>query len=212
MDGISRMAAGGVCLNNRGAWINVRPLTLGDIGSCETKILVEDRSPIEDARDAFERLGIKCESLIRQAIEQCRKRKELRVAPARYFQEWLYSPSGIAYTLFLCVDEFPDPGHAAANATADLVRARDIASSLDDLSSLDWPESDAGIKGKFIPWRKIYRSFADRYNWSPETVNSLTLYQLRVYSAEVVGEGVGKSDSPEKGEDIMAVLRRQGKL
>ncbi len=207
------MATTSVSVYHRNAWLTVKPLTIGDLASCETKILIDDRNPIEDARDAFEKIGIKCKALVDKAVAECKKRKELRVAPADFMHGWLYSPEGIAYTLYLCVDEFADPGHAASQATYELVRARDIASALDDLASLDWPEKSSGIRGKFIPWRKIYRSFAERYNWPPSVVNSLTLYQLRVYSEDEVKEGVGVSASaPAKSEDIMEVLQRKGKL
>lgn len=212
MDGISRMAAGSVCVRSGSSWLNVRPLTLGDIASCESKILIDDRNPIEDAKEAFDRAGIRCKALIERAIDECRKRKELRVVPASHFHHWLYTPAGISYSLFLCVDEFPDPSHAAAKATDDLVRARDIVSSLDDLSSLDWPEGSPGLKGKFIPWRRIYKTFAESNNWSPAVVNSLTLYQLRVYSMESIKEGVGaKPENMPAGDDIMTVLKRREK-
>lgn len=32
-----------------------------------------------------------------------------------------------------------------------------------------------------IPWRNIFRRFAEDYGWGPERVLSLTFYQIRMY-------------------------------
>ena len=84
-------------------------------------------------------------------------------------------------------------GSDSAVEWAILLRSRlSIISGEDDRAELDWPSHDKGndalsrlmkARGGYqpIPWRRILRSFAENYGWTPEKVGRMTLYQIRVY-------------------------------
>jgi hypothetical protein len=119
--------------------------------------------------------------------------------------KWLSEAEGIVHTAYWCLKgsglkqfatfeaaerEVEKAGPAWA---ASFCRARNHASSLDLLSGMDWPDAadDRPAAGAYRPlaWRRIYRSFADAYHWDKDTVNRMTLYDVKVYTSDVKALG-----------------------
>lgn len=200
MDGICRVAGAGLDWTYQGRRYWIRALTLGDLALAEYRLLVERTTLLDDIQAAvkqFPALVNAQTELQERALAEMRSDRTCRVITAQELFHWLLGPHGTAFFAFRCLERRPqgppwfatlEQAHAwlaelPTQDRHDLEKRLHMAAGLDLLSSLEWPEKDDSKHGKFVPWKRIYRSFAETYYWTPEQVNRLTLFQLRLYTA-----------------------------
>ena len=189
MDGLYRCLTAILELPLGGKTFRLRPLTLAGIAAAELHLLVGRESPFDRVAKATA-----CqEILFNLAADEVRSSKALRVVRQAEMTAWLDSADGIVFTGRLCLrPKFPTLAACReffnGLTVPDLrsfLRARDMASGMDLLSHFDWPAShDDAPDGGYIPWRRLFRWFADEHHWPPERVGKLTLYQLRALRAD----------------------------
>jgi hypothetical protein len=195
MDGLGRAAGSGGVFRHRGKLLWMEPLRLRDWGSCEQYLLTEEGTSL----DAIGRLAAVDPAAAQRFMEQhaaeLRRDKANRIVSPARLTAWVNTLDGIAFTGWLTLkgNGFPwsdldGLGDAMESWPAEelqsLVRCRDRLSGNDLLANLDWPADDGGRKSRWTPWRRLYRSLAREFRMSADEVSNLTLYQIRIYTAE----------------------------
>lgn len=176
----------------------LHPMTLSILGSVEALILHRRSNPVDQAADVLAKGGYPADvakRLMNLAYEEVKRDRALRVARLDEVQQFLGTLEGLAFIAWQCFDH-PDfttlsssrgPFQRASDPfSIRFARARDLVSGCDLLANLDWPEAsrEQGGPGKFIPWRRILRYFADQHGWGPDQIGALTLYGLNIYMCE----------------------------
>jgi hypothetical protein len=201
VEGVYRCAAGPVLFDAGDGPVEMDPMTLGVLGSCEAWILLSRRSLAEQAEDVADATGMTDEQrdkLRWKAYETLKKDRTLRVVSADELFDWLYTEEGVRHSAYWCLKRDGGPRFAtlvnAGESVRSLglewakgfVRARDAASGTDLLSSLDWSKQAKGSTGKAQSqsWRMIYRRIGEHYCWPPSVMNALTLYAVNLYGCE----------------------------
>lgn len=198
MDGICRCLAPSVSVRLQGRTFRIRPLRLKHIAALEAMVLAERKSPIDvvrDKSDAFVARPDIGDSLFQRAIDVCWKDKATRVWTRSDFNQWFDSSRGIAWSLQHMVYSKGKRAFGSARKVIEFiqkcpakelrefVRRRDQVNGTDVLSLLDWP-AGGGSGSKFMLWKKCFRYMASEFGWGPRQVGELTLWQLKLYTAD----------------------------
>lgn len=203
MDGLFRCAAPAVLFTAGGRLVPLKPMTVGVLAACESYIVLARGNVADEVEDTADRLGLSNEQRDQmrwKAYEELKADRTLRFVKVRDLADWMYTADGVIHTAYWCLKDsglkaFTTPEGAEKQIVKEgpewiksFLRARDHASGIDLLSSMDWPdvEEKGRPDGKYRPisWRLIYRKFADAYGWPPSVVDSLTLYDVKIYSCE----------------------------
>lgn len=240
MDGLCRCVAAPVDIELSGCSFWIQPLNLFRLGIIEQHILAERRTTLELASEMVEENGNNpiLTKLIIRASEDLRAKKEMRVVPVDDLQKWINEKNGIIFTMWLCLfdGEMNKTAFKSLKETrefseklsqkdlVEFLRRRDIASGTGLLGNFDWPAAGES-KSKFIPWKKIFREFAEGWNWDKEMVGKMTLYELKMYrtdEAQVKGlenrrnqeelTALGIKPRTEKAPNLRERLIAQGKF
>lgn len=222
MDGICRSAGGRVDITLCRLFFWLRPLTLGDFGVAEYWLLARRKNPVELAEEkfrAFPHLREARQELMDSAAWEMRTDRSYRLIHSSDLMEWLYSDDGLTFIMLRCLERTPGKPcftsleqcraifkRLTPDEVAELKRRVNMVSGLDLMASMDWPESRSEPSGRLIPWRKLYRSFAERFHWDADQVDRLTLYQMRVYTVEETALG---GTSRMQAKEAMEFMRKK---
>lgn len=188
MDGLFRCLTVPVGVTLAGRDFAIHPLTLAGFAQVELHLMAGRRSPIDDAAG-------QPECVQQAAMDEVKADRSQRVIRLTDLYRWLDCREGLAFTGWLCLQchgraAFPTLTAAQRFFTSltlaerlEFVRRRDMASGMDLLAGLDWPGSPSGETSTFVNWKRIFRWFAESFQWTPEQVGKLTLHQVRLYRA-----------------------------
>lgn len=222
MDGLCRVAGGrvDVTLCRRFFWL--RPLTLGDLCIAEYWLLARRQTPVEKAEEQFRNLphlAAARQELLDRAEWEMRTDRSYRLVTAGELMEWLFSDDGLKFIMFRCLERregrsyFTDPAKCdklwrrlTPAEVAEFRRRVSMISGFDLMAKMDWSGRGGEPNKRPHSWRKLYRSFAERFHWDADQVDRLTLYQLKVYTAEESSLG-GTTRMPAK--EAMEFMRQR---
>jgi hypothetical protein len=169
------------------------------VAGLEAEVIADRRTPLDVVREKAERLKDRQDvgrDIFMKAVDVCWKDKSLRVWPRAEFEAWLDSSSGLVWSflhkLYLSgkrafksmkkTVEFVKK--CTKNELREFARRRDQVNGTDILSALEWPASDGEGSGRFMLWKRAMRYMATEYGWGPEQVSKLTMWQLKLYTAD----------------------------
>jgi hypothetical protein len=172
--------------------------------ACEAYIMTTRENPADEVEDYADRLELTAEErdMMRWRVyDELKADKTLRFVTVGDMSEWFITVEGVAHRAYWCLKDsglhqFSTPEKAlkyvkvaSRDWLSGFLRANGMISGLDLMSSMDWPEASEEEKrepAKYRPmgWRRLYRKFAEAYYWDKDTVNSLTLYDLKTYTCD----------------------------
>ena len=234
MDGLSRAAGTRWPCKWKGKTYWAEPIRLWVLAACETHILLQRKTLVDQAADASEVVGDRqylAEEVYKKAYAKMKKDRDSRIVTIDELQKWMCEIEGIAFTMWCLLGKYPkfesletlqnELMNTEADALRKFCRDRDRASAMDSLANMDWrspldlqklrPPGRTGRsdeKGpKYMPWKRILRELGKEYGWTPEMIMNMTLYQLKVFttSEEELGGGTA-SMTPDQA---MAFIRQK---
>lgn len=231
MDGLFRCASEPVLFRAAGRLVPLRPLTLGVLASCEAYVMANRPNPADDVEEYADRLGLSAEQrdVMRwKAYDELKADKTLRFVTVSELNDWLATVEGVVHRAYWGLKDsglkqFATPEAAEKSVTAaepgwvaKLLKTSNMISGLDLMASMDWPDADEDERkepGKYKPmgWRRLYRKFAEAYFWDKDTVNKLTLYDLKTYTCDekILGGTVKVSHADLMGRFPGGVRKRR---
>lgn len=233
MDGLSRACGSPAPVRLLGKTWLLEPLTLRRLGSIEAW-LISHRDLPTDKLKIFQIEGMSQEIFDRlqeQAIDEIRSDPLLRIVTSDELHDYLWTEEGIQLSSFLCLKPNQPEVFGTLEATIEilnkseqielerLLKVRGMISGIDLLSQMDWRSNRFEKTGQTVsrgqekyeqmPWRRIFRKFAEERMSGPETWRDITLYELNMLTC---GErdlgGVQKVDNPV---EVQQLQREAGK-
>jgi len=222
-DRLGRAAGSGVIWNHPKGLFYLEPLTLRDFGTIENTLLFRKGNPLNKIREALpsiEESGVDAAEFWVKSVREVAKKNKVK---SEDVTQWMTTRHGLEVTMFLSVHrsdtsfKLADSRQFVFSLSNDeaisLADAIDVASGLDELSSLDWPENrprrdecldewktrqrSVATKGdKVLSWRSMFRKLAEAYPWaSLNELSGLTYYTARSIIAQESDLG-GKQKIP----------------
>lgn len=229
MDGLCHVVGAPVEIEIVGKLYWLEPLTLRCLAAIENHILAGRDNPAQQLANQIDKLQEypEFQQMIRDKLEtDLMADKSLARVSIDILDTWLQHPAGAAYTAWLCLRRgdgqrmtweriiklFADAGESVVK---EYVRRLYLVSGMDLLSKIDWPRKntdDDWRRPKYIPWRAIFFGYAQAFQWTPQQVGELTMFQVRLYNSDEksLGSGVQSvSMNPAKAyRDKKAALER----
>ena len=224
MDGLCRVAGCPVPVRILGRTYLANPLTLRDWGACENYLLTRPARPLRKLFLSLESMAAfpdDARALYERFRRQAHITKWLRVVPAKALRAWSGTDEGVYVTAWLCLRQYRrweclEAVRAAVRRMArdevlDLVLARDVASGTDLLSETDWPDAidkfahmrkEPPPAPAFVPWKNVFRNALEGAFQPFDAVAGLTLYQVRLLTADMNASGNVVQVTPAEAREI----------
>lgn len=201
MDGLCRAVGSPMPCFLDGTTYLLKPLTLGDLGSCEFEILARRFNPYDAVRaivDVFPEEEALCREYHDLAVKEVRNDRNLRQVTVEELMEWMYTAHGVIFTGWLTLwigksrpafntyEEADEFFRLLDNEEIiEYKRRQEMVSGLDLLSQMDWPGRDTHNDNvRRHSWRKSVQSMATSYRIPADQMAVMTLYQFKIYCAD----------------------------